>query len=85
MGTLLELGPERNMGSHDMGVLSGIYPLQTPPEPETQNGIEYITRFVRSFANVLVRHQLPSIRARGERSHVQFGLVHSREFAFGNL
>ena len=70
LGTLLGLGPERNLGSGDLVCLSGIYPFQIGKAIEGTSGIGYFIGLFCLITNVLVWNQLSSVRTRSQCTYV---------------
>ncbi len=70
MGTLLELGPERNLGSYNLAILSCLYSLS----PLSSYCLSYcslgITHWFLSSTNVLVGHKLSAFGERSQCSHL---------------
>ena len=61
LGTLLGLGPQRNMGGSYLVLLSGVYPFQIGQTVEESSGINHSVSIICLITNVLVWNQLSSI------------------------
>ena len=70
LGTLLGLGPERNMGGSDLVCLSGIYSFQIGKTIKGTSGIGYFIGLFCLITNVLVWNQLSSVRTRSQCTYV---------------
>ena len=70
MGTLLELGPERNLGSHNLAMLSCLYSLSPLSSYCLSSCSLGITHWFLSSTNVLVGHKLSAFGERSQCSHL---------------
>ena len=70
LGTLLGLGPERNLGSCHLVCLFGVYPCAFARRSLSSCGTMGIDCFFRAAADVLVGHQLFAFSTRSKRAHL---------------
>ena len=70
LGALLGLGPERDLGSHYLVSLFGLYPLSSVPTFTPEAGPHHAHRVLLPAANVLVGHQLLAFSAGSQRAYL---------------
>ena len=70
LGTLLGLGPERDLGSHYLVSLFSLYPLSSVPTFTPEAGPHHAHRVLLPAANVLVGHQLLAFSAGSQRAYL---------------
>lgn len=70
LGTLLELGPERDVGGSHMARLFDLYPLPASQNIKKQHIDDHAACRVCSVAGLLVRRQLPAIGTRTKRAYL---------------
>ena len=70
LGTLLGMGPEGDLGSHHVVLLSGLYPLPTYSYAPAKAGLVGAAAIVCTAPDVLVGHQLSAFGTRQFRAYL---------------